>query len=285
MQYIKSPFNYIGNKYRILPQIEQWFPENINTMLDLFCGGCDVSINTMAKRHLANDINTYLIQILQTFKTFGSEKVLAYVDQTIADRGLNKENAEAYLKFRDEYNAQNPKSPMDLYILLCFSFNYQFRFNANHDFNNPFGRNRSSFNPSIRHNLELMIKKLPAIEFSSIDFLHYDYSVLNPGDFLYADPPYLITCGSYNDGKRGFRGWNAEDEKALYHLLNDLSNKGIKFALSNVTTHKGMQNKLLLDWIKKYDYNIHNVNFNYDNCNYHAANRHYQTNEVLITNY
>ena len=285
MQYIKSPFNYIGNKYRILPQIEQWFPENINTMLDLFCGGCDVSINTMAKRHLANDINTYLIQILQTFKTFGSEKVLAYVDQTIADRGLNKENAEAYLKFRDEYNAQNPKSPMDLYILLCFSFNYQFRFNANHDFNNPFGRNRSSFNPSIRHNLELMIKKLPAIEFSSIDFLHYDYSVLNPGDFLYADPPYLITCGSYNDGKRGFRGWSAEDEKALHHLLNDLSNKGIKFALSNVTTHKGMQNKLLLDWIKKYDYNIHNVNFNYDNCNYHAANRHYQTNEVLITNY
>ena len=285
MQYIKSPFNYIGNKYRILPQIEQWFPENINTMLDLFCGGCDVSINTMAKRHLANDINTYLIQILQTFKTFGSEKVLAYVDQTIADRGLNKENAEAYLKFRDEYNAQNPKSPIDLYILLCFSFNYQFRFNANHDFNNPFGRNRSSFNPSIRHNLELMIKKLPAIEFSSIDFLHYDYSVLNPGDFLYADPPYLITCGSYNDGKRGFRGWNAEDEKALYRLLNDLSNKGIKFALSNVTTHKGMQNKLLLDWIKKYDYNIHNVNFNYDNCNYHAANRHYQTNEVLITNY
>ena len=285
MQYIKSPFNYIGNKYRILPQIEQWFPENINTMLDLFCGGCDVSINTMAKRHLANDINTYLIQILQTFKTFGSEKVLAYVDQTIADRGLNKENAEAYLKFRDEYNTQNPKSPIDLYILLCFSFNYQFRFNANHDFNNPFGRNRSSFNPSIRHNLELMIKKLPAIEFSSIDFLHYDYSVLNPGDFLYADPPYLITCGSYNDGKRGFRGWSAEDEKALYHLLNDLSNKGIKFALSNVTTHKGMQNKLLLDWIKKYDYNIHNVNFNYDNCNYHAANRHYQTNEVLITNY
>ena len=285
MQYIKSPFNYIGNKYRILPQIEQWFPENINTMLDLFCGGCDVSINTMAKRHLANDINTYLIQILQTFKTFGSEKVLAYVDQTIAGRGLSKENAEAYLKFRDEYNAQNPKSPIDLYILLCFSFNYQFRFNANHDFNNPFGRNRSSFNPSIRHNLELMIKKLPAIEFSSIDFLHYDYSVLNPGDFLYADPPYLITCGSYNDGKRGFRGWSAEDEKALYHLLNDLSNKGIKFALSNVTTHKGMQNKLLLDWIKKYDYNLHNVNFNYNNCNYHAANKHYQTNEVLITNY
>ncbi|MBO7695573.1 MAG: Dam family site-specific DNA-(adenine-N6)-methyltransferase [Methanobrevibacter sp.] len=285
MQYIKSPFNYIGNKYRTLPQIEQWFPENINTMLDLFCGGCDVSINTMAKRHLANDINTYLIQILQTFKTLGSEKVLAYVDQTIASRGLSKENAEAYLKFRDEYNAQNPKSPIDLYILLCFSFNYQFRFNANHDFNNPFGRNRSSFNPSIRHNLELMIKKLPAIEFSSIDFLHYDYSVLNSGDFLYADPPYLITCGSYNDGKRGFRGWSAEDEKALYHLLNDLNNKGIKFALSNVTTHKGMQNKLLLDWIKKYDYNVHNVNFNYDNCNYHAANRHYQTNEVLITNY
>lgn len=27
---------------------------------------------------------------------------------------------------------------------MCFSFNYQFRFNSNHDYNNPFGRNRSS---------------------------------------------------------------------------------------------------------------------------------------------
>ena len=35
--YIKSPMNYIGNKYRIIGQIKQWFPDNINTMVDLIC--------------------------------------------------------------------------------------------------------------------------------------------------------------------------------------------------------------------------------------------------------
>jgi DNA adenine methylase len=48
--YIKSPMNYIGNKYRILPQIQRWFPKDINTMVDIFSGGCDVIINTMANK-------------------------------------------------------------------------------------------------------------------------------------------------------------------------------------------------------------------------------------------
>lgn len=38
MNKIKSPMNYIGNKYRILDQIKV-FPDNINNFVDLFCGG------------------------------------------------------------------------------------------------------------------------------------------------------------------------------------------------------------------------------------------------------
>lgn len=49
MEYVKSPMNYIGNKYRIIDQITKFFPKDINVMADLFCGGCDVTINTSAK--------------------------------------------------------------------------------------------------------------------------------------------------------------------------------------------------------------------------------------------
>ena len=45
---VKAPFNYIGNKYRIINSIQECFPEEIDTFVDLFCGGCDVSINTQA---------------------------------------------------------------------------------------------------------------------------------------------------------------------------------------------------------------------------------------------
>ncbi len=39
MEYIKAPMNYIGNKYRIMGQIQRWFPKKVDLMVDIFCGG------------------------------------------------------------------------------------------------------------------------------------------------------------------------------------------------------------------------------------------------------
>ena len=52
---VKAPFNYIGNKYRIINSIQAYFPNGIDNFVDLFCGGCDVSINTKANKRYAND--------------------------------------------------------------------------------------------------------------------------------------------------------------------------------------------------------------------------------------
>lgn len=49
---VKAPFNYIGNKYRIIDTIQEYFPAEIGTFVDIFCGGCDVSINTHAKKSI-----------------------------------------------------------------------------------------------------------------------------------------------------------------------------------------------------------------------------------------
>ena len=282
MEYSKSPFNYTGNKFRIIKQIQQWFPQKINTMVDLFCGGCDVTINTEANHKYANDINFFLIDILKEFQKRGKESIV-YIEDTIEQWKLDKDNKEAYLAFRRYWNQH--KEPLDLFVLLCYSFNYQLRFNAKHEFNNPFGKDRSSFNGAIRSNLLKMLPRIEKVHFSSSDFLHFDYSVLHRNDFLYADPPYLITCGCYNDGKCGFRGWNENDETALYGILDRLSKRGVLFALSNVLEHKGNQNTILYDWQEKNHYHMHQIDCNYNNCNYHTRNRENPTTEVLITNY
>ena len=39
--YIKSPLNYVGGKYKLLNEIIPLFPENINTFVDLFGGGLE----------------------------------------------------------------------------------------------------------------------------------------------------------------------------------------------------------------------------------------------------
>ena len=283
MAYVKSPMNYIGNKYRIMGQIQRWFPRRIGTMIDLFCGGCDVALNTDAGYILANDINYHVIQIFQTFKEQGCARTLDRIDATIARWGLSKTDRDAYLRFRDHYN--QTKDPLDLYVLMCFSFNYQFRFNAAHEYNNPFGANRSSFNEVMRGNLIRMFERLDRIEFSALDFTEVDVSGLGAGDFLYADPPYLLTCGSYNDGKRGFRGWSESDDEALFGLLDRIDRQGARFALSNVSHHKGKRNDRLLAWKAERGYHMHTIDFNYDNCNYHANNRENVTREILVTNY
>ncbi|MCM1062814.1 MAG: Dam family site-specific DNA-(adenine-N6)-methyltransferase [Eubacterium sp.] len=280
---VKAPFNYIGNKYRIIDSIQEYFPSEIGTFVDIFCGGCDVCINTDAENVYANDINYHVIGILKEFQKHSAEYILDYIDRTIWSWQLSKTNEEGYIKFRNYYNTT--RNPLDLYVLMCYSFNYQFRFNSNHDYNNPFGRNRSSFNDVMRDNLIRFKAKIENIRFSSKDFTKYDYSVLGEGDFIYADPPYLLTCGSYNDGKRGFKGWSQDDDDELFKILTELSERGVNFALSNVIEHKGAVNESLVDWLERNQYNLHGINFNYDNCNYHTNNKQNVTKEVLITNY
>lgn len=275
--------NYIGNKYRIMGQIQRWFPKKVDLMVDIFCGGCDVTFNTSANEHIANDLNFFVIDIYREFQRLGVEETIHRIDDIINEWKLTKEDKTAYERFRTHYNAT--RNPLDLYVLMCYSFNYQFRFNSAHEYNNPFGKDRSSFNEVMRDNLSRLQGIIEQVRYFSCDFREFDYSLMKEGDFLYADPPYLITCGSYNDGKRGFKGWGENDEKALYDILDSLNERGIRFALSNVSHHKGVTNKILLDWKKERKYHMHKINFNYNNCNYHTKNGDNVTQEVLVTNY
>lgn len=126
-----------------------------------------------------------------------------------------------------------------------------------------------------------MREKIDNFVFHISNFKDFDTEFMGPGDFLYADPPYLISCGSYNDGKRGFEGWNANDDLALFEKLDNLNERGINFALSNIIRHKRKENHVLIEWAQ--NYNINYLNSDYSNSNYQA--RACETIEVLITNY
>ena len=108
---------------------------------------------------------------------------------------------------------------LDLYVLVSYSYNYQFRFNNSMEFNNPFGRNRSSFSPNME-NLRLFVTKLQEINAKFTDKLFHevDFSKLSYNDFVYLDPPYLITTGNYNDGNRGFLNWEFNRKIKCIHL-------------------------------------------------------------------
>lgn len=167
------------------------------------------------------------------------------------------------------------------YSMLTHAFNYQIRFNKQGEYNMPFGRNRSSFNKNLEKNFIKFVDKLNKldIEFFNESFNEFKIDNLTSEDLVYCDPPYLITCASYNESD----GWNETKERELLNLLDRLSEKGVRFALSNVLENKGKSNDILKEWSKKY--NIHYLNNTYSNCNYHKKDKSNNTIEVLITNY
>lgn len=286
-KYIKSPLNYIGGKTKILKHILPLFPENIDNFVDLFAGGCNVGINVNAKKVHFVDNLTYLIEMFKELKENELQITLDYIENRIFDLELTQQNTEGYLKLREEYNKD--KNPLDLFVLIAFSFNHQIRFNNKHEFNNPFGKDRSSYNNVMKQNLINFIEKLKNInaKFYNISFEDFNFSALKSNDFVYCDPPYLITTGTYNDGKRGFKGWSENEELMLLSKLDLLNKKNIKFGLSNVIEHKGKSNVLLKDWLEKNNnYKINYIDFNYSNSNYQTLDRDKNSSiEVLITNY
>lgn len=283
---IKSPLNYVGGKYKLLPQILPLFPDNINTFYDVFGGGANVSINVKANKIIYNDLITELVNLLNNLYKTNTEECLKQIDNTINTYNLTKENKEGFIKLRNDYNNGN-KEWYIFYTLICYCFNNQIRFNNNHEFNSSFGKNRSSFNLTLRNKFINFVNKLHKlnINFINKDFKEViDFSEINKNDFIYLDPPYLVSCAVYQDGKRGYKGWKSQDNLDLLNLCDKLNSNNIKFALSNVIKSKDKTNEILKEWSKQY--NIHYINNTYKNCNYHRKdNQDNETIEVLVTNY
>lgn len=283
---VKSPLNYIGGKYKLLSQILPLFPRKIGTFVDVFAGGGNVGINVDSEKLILNDNLTYLIDLYIHIRNNAKQDILDYIEKRISELNLSQTNELGYLELRKQYNID--KHPIDLFILSAFSFNHQIRFNNSHQFNTPFGKNRSSFNSNMRKNLLEFIDCLQKnnVEILNLSFEQLDYDSLNETDLVYCDPPYLITTGTYNDGKRGFKGWGNNEELKLLDLLNSLNQRNIKFALSNVLEHKNKTNTLLYDWVIENNYYIHNLNYNYSNSSYNTNKKgKFSSREVLITNY
>ncbi len=281
--YIKSPLNYTGGKFKILEPIFEAFPKDIRTFVDVFAGGFNVGINVDAKQIVCNDQIMYLIELYQMFRSTDIKEILERIQGLISKYELTQQNGEGYYALRSDYN--KTKDLTELFVLACYAFNHQIRFNNSHEFNSPFGRNRSSFNGNIEKNLTEFCQALHEknIEFSNLDFMELDFTGLGPEDLVYCDPPYLISTGNYNDGNRGFKDWKEKEEQALLELLDRLHEQGTKFALSNVLYHKGLSNDLLIEWSKRYQ--VHYIDNTYSNCSYQFKERNAVTVEVLITNY
>lgn len=282
MDYVKSPLNYTGGKFKLLDSIIPNIPDDTLVFLDLFAGGGTVGVNMVDRANIVilNELLTPVTDFYNGVKACGVEQSLRMVQNRIEYYGLTKTNQEGYLNIRNDYN-NGDRDWVTFYTMLMYSFNYQIRFNSQGRYNMPFGKNRSSFNKSTEKNFRSFGNKLVSnnLVVTNSDFRDINYDTFTEGFFVYVDPPYLITTASYNENG----GWGEQEEIDLLALLDKLNEQGCKWMLSNVLEHKGKENTLLRDWSNKY--HVTDLNYNYKNSNYQGKNTDKPTREVIITNY
>lgn len=301
---IPSALNYTGGKYKLLPQILPLFPENIDYAIDIFCGGCNVGINLKCNKVLFNDTNEHLIGLLNTLKMMKKEEsyetimniINVYHLSLVSEKGyefygcnssdgLAEYNKAGYNRLRSDFNSRTERDNqyfLMLYVLIVYAFNNQLRFNKKGQFNLPVGKR--DFNSKLQEKFSAFVDRLKSGDyiFMNQDFREVSMDALTENSFVYADPPYLITCATYNEQN----GWTENDERELLKFLDLLNDKGVKFALSNVLEHKGNHNYILEEWIASHSaYRVIDLNYSYDNSNYHGKAKQTSTREVLIINY
>lgn len=298
-QILRSPLFYVGDKYKLMEEISTYFPTDIGKFVEPFVGGGSVFMNTSAEQYLLNDIDGYIIDLHKYLCKAANKQTsfFARIEDIIKEYGLSysykednipaelkreykktyfaKYNKVAYEQMRIDFNESSKDDMAVLYLLLIYGFNRMLRFNKSGDFNLPVGN--VDFNSNVASALEDYFQE---VKNKKPKWYNLDYKVflkklqLSENDFIYLDPPYLITFSEYN------KLWNENDEMELLQLLDKLNDRNIRFAISNVTHYKDRQNDIFIEWAQKY--HIHSIKSNY--ISYHD-NSIKQFNEVLITNY
>ena len=254
----ESPLNYIGNKTRVIPEIRKFLPDDIDSFIDALGGGFNVGINISSESIIYNEYNHFVKELIESFWHYDTFSYITYMKKTIQRFGLERGDKEAYLKVRDYYNdlPEDKRDPRLLLVVILYSFQQQIRFNGNHEFNNPVGMRW--FNDKILEKLISFSRRIKElnVRFYCSDYMDMFHHVEDGHTFIYLDPPYMLTNGSYNDGKRGFKGWDSAQESELFSFLDRLNGEGSRFMLSYVLEHKGKINQSLLSWVQNNNYYI-----------------------------
>jgi DNA adenine methylase len=297
--FTRSPFFYVGDKYKLLPQITPLFPKELNRIIEPFVGGGSVFLNSDAQEVLANDLDSNVIGIHKLLLSqaekmdefvlnftklarsygltcsFAGDVVPPEVRKEFPKTYFAQLNRPGFDTLKEKYNSSADRDELELYALMIYGFNRMLRFNREGKFNIPVGN--VDFNPNVVKALQGYSSRTIGrnVVFSNLEFEAFLNSIsFRGGDFLYVDPPYLITSSEYN------KGWDESCEIRLYAILDRLNEIGVKFALSNVEIYGMSSNAFLESWMQKY--RVHVVTSNYIN---YFDNGKKTLKEVLVCNY
>ncbi len=265
---------WVGGKRQLLDEITSLLPKRITSYCEPFLGGGAVLFSIQPSKAIVNDLNGDLIAVYEIIRDD--------VESLITDLRKHENTSEYFYAIRDldrDKEAYQAMSKVECASRLIYlnktCFNGLFRVNSSGEFNSPFGHYK---NPNI---VNEPVLRAVSKYFSSgnITFCNEDFAVtlsrVGKGGFVYLDPPYdpVSDTASFTGYNKG--GFDRNEQIRLKQCCDELTQRGIKFLLSNSAT----------EFIKELykDYNISIVQakraINSD------ASKRGSIEEVLIRNY
>lgn len=286
----KTPFNWVGNKFKYIDEINNLVRnKKYNSVIDMFMGSGNILLNIdlNANKMIGND----KIKLLPCVYTEIAKNKHVYTLEDV-DIILNRFNRfskkEDYYIFRDYWNEKylNDKMDKDFIIetvlLLKMCSNSMVRFNQKEGyFNQGFrglGKKDEFFTESMKRLCVDSVNSLTEIlnkkefDFTSEDFLNFKDS--DDNNLIILDPPYILRSDMYTVD------WNKEHENKLNELIMKTKNDFIYF---NYLERDGIVNQELVDIIKKRGLTVIEIN-NKTNAGQGRSKNTIEVREVLITN-
>jgi DNA adenine methylase Dam len=268
MNYINTPFNYTGSKYKLLGQILPHLDYDKKVFVDVFTGGGSVYTNVLDKYDLVfiNDIISDLIRIHKALNInpdaiINETKKLATCD----------EDKEKFLNLRNSYN--NNPTPEKLWALMLSCTSNLMRFNKSFKFNQTWGKRGWNKNTDKKTSgyIEHIQNYKNKIRYLSKNF--YEIPI-KKDTMVYLDPPYINTEAGYN------AYWSKDLEQKLYDYVLSIDKIGSSFMVSGVIKHDSKDSELLIKLSEKFK--LINLDFNYNKVSRKGKKK---TQEVVIINY
>ena len=194
-----------GSKRSQCENIIKYFPKEIDTYYEPFCGGASVCRALMeSKDHKVNkfvcsDLNRDLINLWNAVKNRPKEVADYYkILWTEMNKNDDKAIKRAYFEnVRERYNKE--WNPLDFMFIMRTTTNGMPRYNSKGAFNNSFHITRNGINPDTLE--KIIFEWSDLLNKNNVEFRHCSYIEIEPqeNDFIYMDPPYANTKGMYFD--------------------------------------------------------------------------------------
>lgn len=224
---VPHPFPYQGSKRNIAPDILPYFPDDINCIIEPFCGAGAISIAAsvrgLASKFHFNDSNVPLIDLWDEILNSPDELANKYEEL------WNKQHYDKkdfFLKIREEFNTSH--KPHYLLYLLARIVKGAVRYNSEGRFNQSADNRRTGMRPNTMRKQIFSVSNLLSKKTttSAKDFRDILLSC-NKKDLVYMDPPYQGT--SFTRDHRYSGGLTFDEFSESLELLN---NRDISYIIS-----------------------------------------------------